>query len=146
MATVTPGAPEAPSQAASLAPPPFPSSPAGVVYDPAPAINAVEHGLKDWLNKPVEDVLSELGLDPRDPHPADAAANAAGAGMGGPGGGLVAGMMAPLVGMLGMVGNGLTQGLNPQQMFQPVMQAFQQGAQSLQGLMGQLGQGGGGGG
>ena len=67
----------------------------------------------------------------------DAAAVDAGAG----GGDMVAGLMSPMLQMLGTLGTGLFQGLNPSQMFQPITQAFQQGAQSLQGLMSQMGQG-----
>ncbi|MCB9441549.1 MAG: hypothetical protein H6523_15035 [Mycolicibacterium sp.] len=111
------------------------------MFDPAPHINAVEHGLQDWLNKPTRDLLDQLGVDPNrkadDRALEDAAAVDAGAG----GGDMVAGLMSPMLQMLGTLGTGLFQGLNPSQMFQPITQAFQQGAQSLQGLMSQMGQG-----
>lgn len=120
---------------------PISSAPAagGVVFDPTPHLNALEHGLKDWLNKPARNLLDELNLNPSDRNTQDqATADAAGAG----GGDMVAGLMSPMLQMLGTLGTGIFQGLNPQQMFQPMTQAFQQGAQSLQGLMGQMGQGG----
>ncbi|KRQ27789.1 hypothetical protein AOT83_06040 [Mycobacteroides sp. H001] len=116
----------------------------GVVFDPTPHLNALEHGLKDWLNKPTRNILDELNLNPSDRNAQDrnaqdqAAADAGAAG----GGDMVAGLMSPMLQMLGTLGTGIFQGLNPQQMFQPMTQAFQQGAQSLQGLMGQMGQGG----
>lgn len=34
------------------------------MFDPTPHINAVEHGLQDWLNKPTRDLLDQLGVDP----------------------------------------------------------------------------------
>lgn len=139
MAATEPGVP--PAQAGALAPPA--AAPGGIVFDPAPHINAIEHDLKDWLNKPTRDILRDLGLDPHEPEHHDPEAAAASGGAGNPG--MIAGMMAPLTSMLGMLGNGIFQGMNPQQMFQPMMQAFQQSAQSLQGLMGQMGQGGWGG-
>lgn len=137
---------------AVAAPPVGAGGPAGtVVFDPTPHINAVEQGLKDWLNKPTRDILDQLNLNP-DQRPPDgppgAAQREAGSGGqpgdagGAPGGDMVSGLMSPMLEMLGTLGTGLFEGLNPQQMFEPVSQAFQQGAQSLQGLMGQLGQSG----
>lgn len=40
---------------------------------------------------------------------------------------MVAYLMSPMLQMLGTLGTGLFQGLNPSQMFQPITQAFQQG-------------------
>lgn len=115
----------------------------GVVFDPTPHINSIEHGLKDWLNKPTRDILDELNLNPSDRNARDqATAEDAAAQAGAGGGDMVSGLMSPMLQMLGTLGTGVFQGLNPQQMFQPLTQAFQQGAQSLQGLMGQMGQGG----
>src|SRR5690625_4354179 len=141
MAFADPGPPPEPTAAGSLVPP---QGPPAVVFDPSPHINAIEHDLKDWLNRPTQDILRELGLNSPDEPPPDRDDPASAAGPGGAGGGgMIAGLMGPLVGMLGMLGTGVFQGLDPAQMFEPAMQAFQQSAQSLQGLMGQMGDGGG---
>ena len=147
MAAKNPGGVVAPSPAPPVATAPPVNSgdtpPGTVVFDPAPHINAVEHGLQDWLNKPTRDLLDELGIDPnRRNAPSEAGAEPGDPAAAG-GGDMVAGLMSPMLEMLGTLGTGIFQGLNPQQMFEPITQAFQQGAQSLQGLMSQMGQGGG---
>lgn len=148
MAAVTPGGGVSPTPGPAHALAPVvvgggaPSAGA-VVFDPAPHINAVEHGLRDWLNKPSRDILDQLGGDPTKRADQRPDGDGTQAGAQGAGGDMVSGLMSPMLQLLGTLGTGIFQGLNPQQMFQPMTQAFQQGAQSLQGLMGQMGSGGG---
>lgn len=59
-------------------------------------------------------------------------------GMGGMGNSFAGGLLKPATDLLGTLGNGVFQGMNPQEMFGGVSQAFQQGASGLQQAMGSM--------
>ncbi|WP_246398098.1 hypothetical protein [Mycobacterium vicinigordonae] len=119
-------------------------------FDHQPVVNQMENDLQAWLNRPVQDILNQFHLGPLptggpelpgmpgDPIPADLT-NAAG----GMGNNFAGGLMKPMTDMLGTLGNGIFQGLNPTQMFGGISQAFQQAAGGLQQALGQMMGGGG---
>ncbi|WP_155769435.1 hypothetical protein [Mycobacterium asiaticum] len=113
-------------------------------FDHLPVINQVENDLQAWLNRPVQDILNQFNLGqlpmggpdfsglPGEAIPADLT------GAQGMGSNFTGGLLKPVTDMLGTLGPGLFQGLNPTQMFGGVTQAFQQAAGGLQQALGQM--------
>jgi len=123
--------------------------PGADAFDHAPISNALENQLQDWLNRPVQDILNQfhmgqlpdVGAHDFAPSLAGAGApNQLASGLGGMGGGnnMIGGMLKPATDLLGTVGNGVFQGLNPSQLFGGVTQAFQQAAGGLQQALGSM--------
>ncbi|MBX9639683.1 MAG: hypothetical protein K2X97_08145 [Mycobacteriaceae bacterium] len=107
----------------------------------------MENDLQAWLNRPVQDILNQFNLGqlptggpefpglPGEDIPAELTGAA---GPGGMGGNFASGLLKPVTDMLGTLGPGLFQGLNPAQMFDGINQAFQQAAGSVQQAMSQM--------
>ncbi|MCZ8380195.1 hypothetical protein O6P37_15080 [Mycobacterium sp. CPCC 205372] len=116
---------------AALIQPPEPSaaSPAvapvqpGPALDPASIIAAQEHGLAEYLNRPVQEILAQLGYPPFPPPPATVPPNAepppppAGAPLD-PGA-----LIKPVTDALGTLGTGMFEALDPTQMFSGIAKA-----------------------
>ncbi|MDT5225561.1 MAG: hypothetical protein QOG19_2968 [Mycobacterium sp.] len=116
-------------------------------FDHQPVTNQLENDLQAWLNRPVQDILNQFHLGqlptggPEFPGipGEDIPAGLTGAqGPGGMGSNFAGGLLKPVTDMLGTLGPGLFQGLNPTQMFGGVAQAFQQAASGLQQSLGQM--------
>src|SRR6202012_858958 len=121
-------------------------------FDHQPVVNRLEDELQAWLNRPVQDILDQFNLgrlpqggpDSAFPQlPGDAVpANLTGApGAGGAGGGFAGGLLKPMTDMLGTVGSGVFQGLNPSELFGGVSKAFESAAGGLQQALGSMTQG-----
>ncbi len=108
-------------------------------------VNQIENDLQAWLNRPVQDILSQFNLGqlptggpelpglPGDAIPADLTGAT-----GGMGNNFAGGLLKPVTDMLGTLGSGVFQGLNPTQMFGGITQAFQQAAGGVQQALGQM--------
>lgn len=116
-------------------------------FDHQPVINQLENDLQAWLNRPVQDILNQFNLGQLPtggPEFGDLGgegipAEFAGAqGPGGMGSNFASGLLKPVTDMLGTLGPGVFQGMNPTQMFGGVTQAFQQAAGGLQQSLGQM--------
>jgi hypothetical protein len=137
---------------------PAPPVPGAANFDHGPISNALEGQLQDWLNRPVQDILNQFhmgqlpNVSPHDMFPSGGIpADLSGAsGLGGLGGGggnnLIGGMLKPATDLLGTVGNGVFQGVNPSQFASSIGSAFQQAFSGLQSALGSMGQGAGSGG
>lgn len=116
-------------------------------FDHTPVVNQLENDLQAWLNRPVQDILNQFNLGqlptggPEFPGlggeeiPAELTGAA---GPGGMGSNFASGLLKPVTDMLGTLGPGLFQGLNPTQMFGGITQAFQQAAGGVQQAMSQM--------
>ncbi|MEE6178385.1 hypothetical protein [Mycobacterium sp. 050134] len=109
-------------------------------FDAAPAIDARESNLADYLNQPVHALMGRLGLPappqaaPPPDQPDPNAGPGAGAGSQVPGmlAGLLTQMIQPVTDALGMLGPGMFEGLDPTQMFGGISQAFEAASQPVQ--------------
>lgn len=114
-------------------------------FDHLPVVNSLENDLQAWLNRPVQDILNQFNLGQL-PTGGPDFSGLAGEGLpaeltgapGGAGSNFSSGLLKPVTDMLGTLGPGLFQGLNPTQMFGGVTQAFQQAAGGLQQALGQM--------
>lgn len=116
-------------------------------FDHTPVVNQMENDLQAWLNRPVQDILNQFNLGqlptggpefaglPGEDIPAELTGAAAPGGMGS---NFASGLLKPVTDMLGTLGPGLFQGLNPTQLFGGISQAFQQAAGSVQQAMSQM--------
>lgn len=116
-------------------------------FDHTPVVNQMENDLQAWLNRPVQDILNQFNLGqlptggpefpglPSEDIPAELTGAAAPGGMGS---NFASGLLKPVTDMLGTLGPGLFQGLNPTQLFGGISQAFQQAAGSVQQAMSQM--------
>ncbi|RUP02486.1 MAG: hypothetical protein EKK34_24035 [Mycobacterium sp.] len=107
----------------------------------------MENDLQAWLNRPVQDILNQFNMGqlpaggpefpglPGEDIPAELTGAAAPGGMGNS---FASGLLKPVTDMLGTLGPGLFQGLNPTQMFSGISQAFQQAAGGVQQAMSQM--------
>jgi hypothetical protein len=116
-------------------------------FDHMPVVNQMENDLQAWLNRPVQDILNQFSLGqlptggpdfPGLPGEGIPAELTGAAGPGGMGGNFAGGLLKPVTDMLGTLGPGLFQGLNPTQMFSGITQAFQQAAGGVQQAMSQM--------
>jgi hypothetical protein len=101
-------------------------------FDPEQVINAHETNLADYLNQPVQDILSRLGLPPIPSHalPQDGTDSQTGSGAANPLD--PAQMIKPATDALGTLGTGqFNKGADPTQMFQGIAQAFESAAEPL---------------
>src|SRR3984885_3220675 len=92
------------------------------------AIDAHEANLATYLNQPVQDILSRLGLPPLSSHPDTDGAETP------PGTASPVDpnqMIKPATDALGTLGNGQFNNADPTQMFQQISQAFESAAQPL---------------
>jgi hypothetical protein len=108
-------------------------------FDPEHVINAHEANLADYLNQPVQDILSRLGL-PRLPAPApppDASAAETPPGAANPVD--PSQMIKPATDALGTLGTGQFNNSDPTQMFQGIAQALESAADPLQQAVSGLG-------
>ena len=121
--------------------PPSPVSPTGQLaqtmpgYDPAPVIAAQEQSLQDFLNLPVKEILSRLGL----PQPANSKPDEAPPDEQSPEDEQPpaspfdpSSLISPLTDALGTLGPGLFEGIDPTKMMQGISQTFQDTGGSLQ--------------
>ena len=112
-------------------------------FDHLPVVNSLENDLQAWLNRPVQDILNQFNLGQLPNGGPDFSGleglpgELAGA-QGGAGSNFSSGLLKPVTDMLGTLGPGIFQGLNPTQMFGGVTQAFQQAAGGLQQALGQM--------
>lgn len=113
-------------------------------FDHQPVTNQLENDLQSWLNRPVQEILDQFNLGklpnggPDFPGEGIPAELAGAAGPGGAGSNFASGLLKPITDMLGTLGPGLFQGLNPTQMFGGISQAFQQAAGGVQQALGQM--------
>ncbi|WP_253870218.1 hypothetical protein [Mycobacterium sp. 1164966.3] len=116
-------------------------------FDHLPVVNQLENNLQAWLNRPVQDILDQFNLGQLPTGGPDYSglsgegipANLTGApGAGGMGTNFTGGLLRPITDMLGTLGPGIFQGLNPTQMFGGVSQAFQSAAGGLQQALSQM--------
>lgn len=115
-------------------------------FDHTQVVNQMENDLQAWLNRPVQDILNQFNMGqlpaggpefpglPGGDIPAELTGAAAPGGMGNS---FASGLLKPVTDMLGTLGPGLFQGLNPTQMFGGISQAFQQAAGGVQQAMSQ---------
>lgn len=152
---IPPGQPGGGEFVAPAAAVPGQAVPGAPNFDHGPISDALEGQLQDWLNRPVQDILNQFhmgqlpNVSPQDffPPGGGTPADLTGAtGLGGGGNNLIGGMLKPATDLLGTVGNGIFQGINPSQFASGIGQAFQQAASGLQSAMGSMMQGAGGGG
>lgn len=116
-------------------------------FDHQPVVNQMENDLQHWLNRPVQDILNQFNVGqlptggpefpglPGEDIPAELTGAS---GPGGMGSNFAGGLLKPVTDMLGTLGPGLFQGLNPTQMFGGLTQAFQQAAGGVQQALGQM--------
>lgn len=110
-------------------------------YDPTPHINAQEQGLADYLNIPVQEVLTQLGIQPPPPGtpllpqtPGVPAAGAAGSPFN-PGS-----MIKPVTDALGTLGTGkFDEGYDPPKMYDGISKTFETTGQAVQQATSMLG-------
>lgn len=111
-------------------------------FDHLPVVNQLENDLQAWLNRPVQDILHQFNLGQLPPggpqFPDEAIPADLTAAPGGMGNNFAGGLLKPVTDMLGTLGPGLFQGLNPTQMFGGISQAFQQAAGGVQQALGQM--------
>jgi hypothetical protein len=160
MATNDPGSPSQPGQPGAPTPAqaahvPGQGGPGVPGFDHRPISDGLENDLQNWLNRPVQDILNQFhmgqlpNVDAHDLFPSLGGAMgpnqlAGASGMGGGGNNLIGGLLKPATDLLGSVGNGVFQGMNPSQLFGPITSAFQQAASGLQQAISSMAGGGGG--
>ncbi|AKS31646.1 hypothetical protein AFA91_06870 [Mycolicibacterium goodii] len=108
-------------------------------FDASTVIAAQEHGLAEYLNLPVQEILARLGFPPLPAAPAGPPAAEGGPAPGAAGGPMDPGqLIKPVTDALGTLGNGMFEGLDPTQMFDGVAQAFDGSNNSLASALGKL--------
>lgn len=109
-------------------------------FDASAVIAAQEHALAEYLNRPVQEILAQLGFPqlPAGP-PAGAPLPDAAAPPPGPAGPMDPGqLIKPVTDALGTLGDGMFEGLDPTQMFGGISQALESSNGSLSSAMGSL--------
>jgi hypothetical protein len=103
-------------------------------FDASAAIAAQEQGLSEYLNRPVQEILAQLGLPalpslpPVAPPPDAGPANPIDPGA----------LIKPVTDALGTLGTGMFDGLDPTQMFQGISRAFNSSATDVSSALGNL--------
>lgn len=109
-------------------------------FDPTPYINAQEQGLADYLNLPVEQVLTQLGIQPPPsgtPMPTAPSGIPASGAAGSPFN--PSSMITPVTDALGTLGTGkFDEGYDPPQMYEGISKTFETTGQSVQQAVGML--------
>lgn len=102
-------------------------------YDAAAVIAAQEQGLAEYLNRPVQEILAQLGLSPLPPSPAAVPAPDAAAAPAAP---IDPGqLIKPVTDALGTLGNGMFENLDPTAMFDGISQALSGSSTQVSGAM-----------
>lgn len=102
-------------------------------YDAAAVIAAQEQGLAEYLNRPVQEILAQLGLSPLPPSPAAVPAPDAAAAPAPP---IDPGqLIKPVTDALGTLGNGMFENLDPTAMLDGISQALSGSSTQVSGAM-----------
>ncbi|WP_458318264.1 WXG100 family type VII secretion target [Mycolicibacterium brisbanense] len=100
-------------------------------FDASAAIAAQEQNLREYLNRPVHEILAQLGYPAPDATPAQPPAQP-------PGPMDPTALIQPITDALGTLGTGMFQALDPTTMFQGISQAFDASSGNLTTAMGSL--------
>lgn len=100
-------------------------------FDASAAIAAQEQNLREYLNRPVHEILAQLGYPAPDAAPAQPPAQP-------PGPMDPTALIQPITDALGTLGTGMFQALDPTTMFQGISQAFDASSGNLTSAMGSL--------